>query len=112
MMDGVNLHVTNLVYSSKDAYLTNVNNLKLNGIPEYSVFPYDRVSDGVDVLQYIHDEFKSMLSTDLTEERPLLDPSTGEEQLDPSTGEVLTQTIVIEEKFAEAEEIEIVDIDD
>ena len=71
---------------------------------------YDASTNG-DLLTHIHTELKDILSTDTTDDVPVLDPSTGEMLYDPSTGQLITENVVTEPKFADASEIAIVDLD-
>lgn len=99
-------------YANKNAYSSENPNegLDIKGIPNSMFITYDRNVDGLDVLSFIHNKFKEELSTDKTNEVAVIDPSTGLPLLDPSTGEIMTETIIVSEKFAEENEISVIDI--
>lgn len=109
---GNEIYVNIMNFLSSDSYDLNQPNsgLPIDGIPEYINFNYVREEDGIDTLGFIHQKFKDYLSTDQTAESLILDPSTGRKQYDPSTGELLTETIVSVERFAEADEIKFIDV--
>lgn len=100
-------------FISKESYNLNLpdRGLSIESIPGDLDLNYDREVDGVDPLEFIHNQFKTYLSTDKIDEIPLKDPSTGSKQYDPSTGELITQSIIAKSKFAEESEIEIIDLD-
>lgn len=98
-------------YSSKEAYEAGENNtFQVEDIQLYQNFDYDREADGNDLLLFAHNKVKTYLSTDVVENLPVLDPSTGEPTYDPSTGELITSPEIISPKFAQDSSISIVDI--
>jgi len=109
---GASLIVRSSPYASKVAYDADPNNntFDVTGIESVQQLAYDRVADGSDILTFAHDTIKTQLSTDVTQEIPLPDPSTGGEQIDPSTGEVIMQTVIVTPKFAQDSSISLVDI--
>jgi len=109
---GTSLIVRSDPYASKVAYDADSNNniFPVIGINSLQQLAYDRVADGSDILTFVHDKIKTNLSTDITQEEPLPDPSTGEEQIDPSTGEIIMHTVIITPKFAQDSSISIVDL--
>jgi hypothetical protein len=97
-------------YLTKDEYikdknaggsLTYPNIIDVKDLLCYQEFGYDKLSEGDDVLQIVHDKVKTYLTTDLTMEI---------KTLDPSTGEPVYNTIIVREKFALPENVSIVDI--
>ena len=109
--EGTPLDVQVKTYSSKTAYDANSTNMfEVDGILPYQNFAYDRATDGSDVLTFAHDQVKSVLSTDIIEDVPVLDPSTGEYTYDPSTGELITTPEITGHKFAQDSSISIVDL--
>ena len=106
--------LTNILkYASREAYLEDSmrNNLYIPELKDSYGFEYDRELEGDDVLTVIHDKYKEFLSTDITKEVPVIDPSTGEPERDPSTGKIITHTVIVTPKFAMDTSIFIVDID-
>ena len=99
-------------YVSREAYDDSAaqNTLNVDGIPQVLVLSYDRAVDGTDVLVVVHDKYKDFLSTDIIEDLPVLDPSTGEPTYDPSTGEPITEPVITVPKFAQDSSIQIVDV--
>jgi len=99
--NGENISVNPYVYSSKEAYeLSEDNYFRVEGVTASQNFIYNRLSEGSDILSFAHTSMKTLLSTDITENIPALDSSTGEEIFDPSTGETITKKIIIMSKFA------------
>jgi len=100
---GENLYVNVEPYASKVAYDTNNLNNKfyVEGVSDTYGLPYDRTSDGADILTFAHNGIKTILSTDIMGENIYLDPSTGEETITP---------FIDIPKFAEDSSISIVDI--
>ena len=106
------------VYTHADTYVSRVayddqaaqNRLNIDGIPQVLVIDYDRAVDGNDVLVVAHNKFKDFLSTDIYEDVPVLDPSTGEYTYDPSTGELITESVITTPAFAMDSSISIVDV--
>ena len=88
-------------FASKVAYDADPvkNAFRVEGIPLQQDFVYDRITDGSDILTFAHNKFKEYLTTDMSADQPLLDPSTGEIQYDPSTGEVITESVIVVPKF-------------
>lgn len=109
---GTKIYVHSNTYVSRAAYNDNANSngVQIDGIPQVLVLDYDRTVDGTDVLIVVHDKFKDFLSTDVYEDQPILDPSTGEYTYDPSTGELITESVVMTPKFAQDSSISIVDV--
>jgi hypothetical protein len=109
---GKKVLTNNKVYVSRNAYDNDpINNIVT--IPEIKTslgFEYDRNIDGLDILSFIHEEWKSHLSTDVTKEVYQRDPSTGKILRDPSTNEILTETIVNIPKFVDPGDVSIVDL--
>ena len=98
-------------YSSKNAFqLSTFNKFYIQQMSAPYIITYDRVTNGSDILTYAHDTIKSILTTDITHDTPVLDPSTGEPTYDPSTGEPITEETVITPKYAMDSSISIVDI--
>lgn len=98
-------------YSSKESYDSGPNNtFDLEGVQLFQNFSYDRDIDGIDILLIAHNKVKEALSTDIIENLPVLDPSTGEFQYDPSTGDLITESVITAPKFAQDSSISIVDI--
>jgi hypothetical protein len=134
-IEGDKFEIFNQVYPSKTSYDNGLqkNTVKIDGIPFNLLLDYDRAEDGADLLTAAHNKLKDVLSTDITKEEvvkdpstgkiiyiqePVLDPSTGEQMTDPSTGELLwtdgdpsTAIVVVTPKFAEDSSIFIIDID-
>ena len=94
-----------LFVTDQDANILNIPILKKNYTMSYGS------SINGDVLVYSHNQIVSELSTDIYEDVPVLDPSTGEYQYDPSTGELITESVISVPKFADISEITIVDLD-
>jgi hypothetical protein len=86
------------------------NVLNVDKINKFYTFNYIPEISGTNILEVVHDNLKSVLTTDVTQKRPLRDPSTGEIIIDPSTGGALTEDVILVNKFAEPGEISIVDI--
>jgi len=98
-------------YASKAAYdASDRNTFEVSGILGFYDLAYDRDTDGSDVLSFAHDQIKSLLSTDIVEPVPVLDPSTGDYTYDPSNGELITEPGVTVPKFAADTSISIVDL--
>jgi hypothetical protein len=110
---GNNVMTHSQVYDSRVSYDAdhNSNKISVEGIPNVLSIQYDRAIDGSDLLTAVHNKFKSHLSTDIYEDVPLLDPSTGEYQYDPSTGGLITESVLTGPKFADASNISLIDID-
>ena len=123
--DGKSISCLVQKYLSKEAYLNNINHsISIEGIDSQYFFRYDRQKDGIDILKFVHEKIKQILSTDKTQLVAEIDPDTGdivfEENLiiDPSTKEeflVKGDPIMVEEivrpKFAETNQIQIIDLD-
>jgi len=123
--DGKNISCLVQKYLSKEAYINNANHsINIEGIDSQYFFRYDRQKDGVDLLKFVHEKIKQILSTDKTQLVADIDPDTGdiifEEKLfvDPSTNkEVIVKgdpkmvEEIIKPKFADIDEIEIIDLD-
>lgn len=109
---GKRIHVRAVPYFSKDKFKEdpagNAINIPLL-FPEFA-FDYDPSVNG-DSLLYSQERLKEFLSTDIMEEVPVVDSSTGEYQYDPSTGELITQSVVKSTKFVEPSNITLVDFD-
>jgi len=132
---GSRLELFSVVYPSRVSYDSGIdeNSVKVEGIPFSSIYSYDRGIDGSDLLTASHNKLKDLLSTDVTREvylydpstgeiiyiqEPVLDPSTGLQETDPSTGELLwyngdpsTHSEIAVPKFAEDSSISFIDID-
>lgn len=112
-IQGNEVHTFSKVYPSRQAYDNdpNMQGIEIQGIPYIMAINYDRSVDGTDILTVIHDKYKDFLSTDVYEDVPVLDPSTGDYTYDPSTGEIITESILTIPKFANDSSISIVDVD-
>jgi len=90
-------------FSSKETYVKGGynNSIKINNIPEYLELMYDRATDGADILMFIHNKLKEILTTDITEEIDVTDTS---------TGEITKQIITVTPKFALPTQIEFIDL--
>lgn len=88
---GSTLITTPSLFASKAAYESNPihNALTVKGISNQS-FKYDREIDGTDILTFVHNKFKDILSTDTS----ILD----------------VETLITIPKFAEDSSISIIDI--
>lgn len=108
---GTPLEVRTNVYSSKASYDDNPSN-SIHVVPVSFVtsFPYDRETDGDDVLGFAHNKIKEVLTTDEYGDVPVLDPSTGEPTYDPSTGELITENVITSPKFCADSSISFVDV--
>jgi len=112
-VNGNQAELVSRVYPSRGSYDNGVyeNTIRVNGIPDNQIYDYDRVIDGSDILTAMHTKFKSLLSTDVMGDVPVLDPSTGEPTYDPSTGLPITENVVTIPKFAMDSSIFLIDID-
>ena len=101
------------IFDSRESYDANfqANKINVEGIPPVLNLSYDRATDGSDLLTVAHNKFKTFLSTDIYEDQPVLDPSTGEYTYDPSTGELITESVLTVPKFAQDSSISFIDID-
>ncbi len=99
-------------YYSKKLWVEDsvLNGLHISKISSEYQIDYDASVNG-EILLYIHNELKSILSTDTMEDVPVLNSKTGDYQYDPSTGKLITENIVTIPKFADISEITIVDLD-
>lgn len=94
-------------YSTNGIYTLPIQDLTFQ---RYSI-PYNRETDSSDILVFGHNFIVDVLTTDITEEQVVIDPSTGEPiYLDLETGDVSTHTVIIKPKFCETSEISIIDI--
>ena len=111
---GSTLIIQSSPYASKSSYDLDAysNSFPVLGISESGpyIIDYDRVANGSDILTYAHNEVKTILSTDIMKDIPVLDPSTGEPTYDPSTGDPITEEVVDIPRFAEDSSISLVDI--
>lgn len=100
------------VYSSKEAYEENseTNSFYVEGVTLRRHFSYSRDTDGTDLLGASHQKIKDLLTTDVTEEQPVLDPSTGNPTYDPSTGDPITETVITVPKFCQDSSVSFVDV--
>lgn len=100
---GKELSVYTKTYLNKDSYLSDINNTNIlvPEIPSKINFPYDRETDGVDILLVSHNKFMDYLSKDKTIVTSFIDTS---------TGEILYKEDIITPKFCESSEISIIDI--
>jgi len=107
---------------SEDLYRNKLMIKKVPGIieiPNKLDFSYDSSINGSDVLAFLHEEVKDVLITPKYIEEPILDPSAGipgydwihNYKKDPSTGEIMYQSILSRDKFAEDSSISFVDLD-
>lgn len=105
--------VQSQAYSSRESYDAdqNSNKISVDGIAPVLAFDYVRATDGSDLLTSIHNKAKTVFSTDVYEDEPVLDPSTGLPTYDPSTGEPITVPVITYHKVADASLISLVDID-
>lgn len=110
--EGTEVMIQSSKYVSKESYQDNplLNEISISNLKNDHSFNYDRDIDGSDILLLAHEKFSEILTTDVTKEIPLVDPSTGDEQYDPSTGEILTETVLNIPKFADELEVSIVDV--
>lgn len=110
--DGKRVMCRMVPYYSKKLW---VEDSVLNGlhIPKiFSEYQIDyNASVNGEILLYIHNELKSILSTDIMEDVPVLNPKTGDYQYDLSTRKLITENVVTIPKFADISEITIVDLD-
>lgn len=99
--DGNNVQVNTKTYDSKLSFVNGkfVNAFQVLGIPEYISFDYDRIDNGNDTLLFAHEKFKEYLSTDITYNKPVIDPSSGAIVLDVSTGLHVTELAIDQKKF-------------
>lgn len=97
-------------YYSREEYLKDrdtakndrgLNLLKVENFQENHTVSYDNEVDESDILSIVHNSVKSYLTTDLTREVPVIDPSTGNSEY---------ETIVIREKLATSGQISFVDV--
>lgn len=100
------------VFSSKESYQDSPdqNFFNVNGVSLRQQFSYNRDTDGSDLLGFCHEAIKDYLTTDITEEQPVYDPSTGVPQYDPSTGDPITETVVTQPKYCLPSEVSFVDV--
>jgi hypothetical protein len=110
---GSPVNVRSNVFSSKNSYELNQNrnSFFVEGIPAEITVDYNRASNGSDLLTYVHNKFKEVLTTDIMALEAVLDPSTGVPMLDPSTGEALMQEFVFTPKFTQDSSVSLIDID-
>lgn len=110
--EGTPLAVETKAYASKVAYEDNPqrNVIYLDEVTRRLEFVYDRETEGSDVLGIAHNKVKTVLTTDIIEPVPVLDPSTGDYTYDPSTGELITEDAVTVPKFCEDSSISFVDV--
>ena len=114
--NGKSLKINNSVYVSKEAYKENTESNKLNK-PGYKMLPlpdsfqYNRKENGVDILLYIHEKCKEILSSNEYGTVQVSDASTGKYMYDPSTGQPILEEVIKTPKFVNEEEISIVDLD-
>jgi hypothetical protein len=110
--DGKNIMVNVDAFDSDNSYSLNPygNKIIINGVTQPYDFSYDRETDGSDILAYAHNKISEYLSTDITEQVAVVDPSTGQPLVDPSTGEVITEEVVTIPKFCEDSSISIINI--
>ena len=96
----------------KEAIHVNKGNniLNVDKFNKFHTFNYIPEISGINILEVVHNNLKSVLTTDVTQKRPLRDPSTGEIIIDPSTGGALTEDVILVNRFAESGEVSIVDI--
>jgi hypothetical protein len=100
---GVLIQVYPSYYVSKNSFQTLGDPAKIKPqLPDYYAISYNRTIDGVDVLSFIHNHIKSILSTAITQTV---------QQLDPSTGEYVPVEVEIVPAFASSSSISIVDLD-
>ena len=98
--NGKEVRVLTRNYTSKAAYVSNIQNLlPVNGLNDGFIFQYDRAIDGVDILQFVHDKVKEVLSTDIFEE-----------EYDASVGGMVPTSVVKIPKYTESSNISIIDL--
>lgn len=102
--NGKNISARIFVYTNKISFNenSNFNRLDITPIPRYLKFDYDRLSDGTDILSFIHDKLIEYLSTNITRTNIIINEDTGKET---------TETAITNIKFCEPSEISIIDID-
>jgi hypothetical protein len=108
--DGKSLSINTMKYTSKAAYKSgiNTNNFIVQSIPEHLDVPYNRTTDGTDVLSVSHTKLQSYLSTEQTSQVPVLDVN-GHLQYD-TNNVLITTTVITIPKFAELSQITFVDL--
>jgi hypothetical protein len=102
-LSGKHLACNAYPYYDKNSFLENKNEnvLSVADLKNYYEFSYDSSVNG-DPLAFIHNQIKSVLSTD---EMGM------ENRLDPSTGETILEAVIIKAKFAQDSSISFVDLD-
>jgi len=98
-------------YKNSDPRYRNSKFFQIDNFKNNHTIEYNKDTNGVDVLQMVHDHLYSYITEDEIYEKKLKDPSTGEYIIDPSTGEIETEDIISREKFALPENVFIVDLD-
>lgn len=106
-MAGSNVQVKTSCYLNKEAYKKNYE-ITVNDISKFDFFKYNRQSDGEDILNFIHEKVKTDLTTDKFEKVRLKDPSTGQYMIDEETGLFIEEDVLIQEKFAEPNQVQII----
>jgi len=106
-------------YVNRDTYLEDkisvndggsLKTISLENFKTSHVLQYDKVTDGNDILQLVHDDLFSYITEDEIYKKPLYDSSTGEPLLDPSTGALITEDVIFRTKFANAADVSISDL--
>jgi len=102
-LSGTAVIVDAVNYASKEAYEADVrNNILIPEIKGNQSFSYVRETDG-DILQFIHNKYKEILTTDNVAYTRVKDPS---------TGELIHQEYISAPRFAMDSSISIVDVGD
>lgn len=106
---GNNIHVSIEKYLNKESFEDNIeHNLEVEGIPYQLDLEYDRSTDGVDTLLFVHNKIREYLSTDVSALVAQTDPS-GNIVTDAS-GNVIYNSEIVQPKFTDISNIEIVDV--
>ena len=107
---GNRIHVSVEPFLDKQSFMNGRENLlDVPGVPYQLDFDYDRATDGVDTLMFAHQKIQEYMSTDKMQEVAATDAS-GNVLTDPSTGETIWVEEIVEPKFTEIGNINIIDI--
>ena len=100
-LSGKNINCNVYPYFNKESFKSSPidNVLKINEIKSYYNIQYN--NDG-DLLLFLHNKIKNDLSTDIYKNTSIEDPS---------TGELITQKILVKEKFVDEKDISFIDLD-
>jgi len=107
---GGNIQTQAFAYLNRNEYLIDkeaiemqkgLNFIKIKDFVPYQTSDYNKEIDGEDVIGIVHNNMKTYLTTDLTMQVKVLDPSTGQPKY---------ETVIVREKFATPDHVFIVDI--